>query len=243
MTIKPNAILQVVSVLTATVVVIGLLVLGLSTSSANAADEDDIKAVIEESYAIYFAACRLDEHDNIDANKEALESYWSSATRTTSQLATRMAHQVAVYSTPLPGPMQTGLASLRQTATANPTLVPAEQIEALAEFAAGTPNWRASDTPLEERWQDIDNCQATYDQPDHIGMMLDGGITGYAYDDISINGDIATVAVRIDRWYEMIVNSTSAPTVTQTFESEQYYKLKKVGDDWVIVSLMVKPKP
>lgn len=232
--------LRILTLFALAVAASGLLLMGPS-SRVTAADEDAIKDVIEESYTIYFEACKVDGHDEIEENKNALVPYWSPATRTTVELATRSAHQVAVYSTPLPGPMETDLASLRQTATAAPTMVPAEQIEMLASYLPPTPNWWADDTPLEERWQEIDNCQAEYDVIDHVGMMLDGEIIEFSYDSIDISGDMATVKVRINRWYEIIVRNGVDNTVTSEVESTQIYTLQKVSGNWIITDLKIKP--
>lgn len=218
-----------------------LIVFIYLSSSAIATDEQAIKDVIEASYEVYFEACKVGAHDDIEANKDALEPFWSAATRTSTELATRMAYQVKIYSTPLPGPIATHLAELRQTATANPTEVPAELIMVMATYVPSTPNWTAYDTPLDRRRRDIDICQEPYDNPDHFGMVADGEIIGYTYEDVDINGSSATVIVRIERSWEMIVDDGTDNLSSDQGETKHKYFLKKIGDDWFITGLTIRP--
>lgn len=211
------------------------------SSSAIASDKQAIEDVIEASYEVYFEACKVGAHDDIEANKDALEPYWSAATRTSTELATRMAYQVKIYSTPLPGPIATHLAELRQTATANPAEVPAELISAVATYVPSTPNWSAYDTPLDRRQRDIDICQEPYGNPDHFGMVADGEIIGYTYDDVDINGSSATVIVRIERSWEMIVDDGEDDLSSDQGTIKHEYFLKKIGDDWFITGLTIRP--
>ncbi|MEO8083528.1 MAG: hypothetical protein ABI780_06885 [Ardenticatenales bacterium] len=169
-------------------------------------------------------------------HKAALSPLWSDATRTTDELATRTTEFNAVWATVPPGAIAADIATSIAEATADPSLMPIQKLDAIIDYVAPTPNARRPwDTPRDEELKEVDRCQEEYALPGHGGMRTTAGVTAFDYHRIDITGDRANVDVTIDAWFSPF-GLDAASDQRERWQKEFRYVLERRAVTWRIVS-------
>ncbi len=179
------------------------LILLTSAVRANPTDEELIRAVVENGIRTMGEACIDDNHGNEAAYKSTAAAYWSASTPDATELAQRQARFQMLFATPDPTVLAEDVADIATHAASNPTDYPPDKSTAVADYTAPTPNWDPNDSPLQEKEQEIDNCQAVYGLSGF--QAVDFGVSSYDYESVSISGSDAIVDVSIALWsdYDM----------------------------------------
>lgn len=219
--------------------VVSIMVFGQRHGRATESEKAAIRTVIEAAYPAEIEACLYDNHASIQDHKEVLVAYLSDATRTPSELSTRTARENAIFSTVNPVNVTAALAEEKALATRYPSLVPGYKLAAITGFVEPTPHWRAADSMLDERWRSIDTCQSAYEWSNAGQMAHAFQVTGFDYQDISVDGNFADVDVLIDGWTEWLPNGAGRSAGTDHYR----FRLEKNVGVWKIVNEGVSSTP